>query len=320
MVLWVTFLATVGPAEARSGYLSLIVAFFLVATSGHRWAAWTVIVVGYVGSLWLAPLVWGQSLASLDSALNLGGWLAVLVVAAEVVRMRRERVAETRATRKVEERRRASEERLLMARDLHDVIGHNISMINVQAAVGLDLIDSQPEQARAALAAIKTVSKDALGELRGMLAALRQDGDEAPRSPAPGLDQLGELIALTQAVGLHVALETTGLQVALPAAADLTAYRIVQEALTNITRHAPGATVTIRIGYRPDAVLVEIVDTGCPDLTAVSPANGAISVGNGTGIDGMRQRAAALGGGLEAGPRPEGGFRVAAWLPVEVRG
>jgi signal transduction histidine kinase len=320
VALWVAFLATVGPATPRFGYLSLIAAVFLAASSGHRWAAWTVIAVGYVGSLWLAPLVWGQSLASLDDALILGGWLAMLGVAAEVVRMRRDRVAAARAARQAEERRRASEERLRMARDLHDVIGHNISLINVQAAVGLDLIDSQPEQARAALAAIKTVSKDALGELRTMLAALREDGDEAPRSPAPGLDQLGELVALTQAVGLHVALETTGPPVELPATAGLTAYRIVQEALTNITRHAPGATVTIRIGYRPDVVLVEIVDSGCPDRTAVSPASGAIRAGHGTGIDGMRQRATALGGGLEAGPRPEGGFRVAARLPVEVRG
>jgi signal transduction histidine kinase len=320
VLLWAAFLATVGPATPRFGYLSLIVAILLAAASGHRWAAWTVIVIGYVASLWLAPFVWGQPLASLDDALILGGWLAMLGVAAETVRMRRERVVVARAAQQAEGRRRASEERLRMARDLHDVIGHNISLINVQAAVGLDLIDSQPEQARAALAAIKTVSKDALGELRTMLAALRQDGDEAPRSPAPGLDQLGELVALTQAVGLHVALETTGPPVALPATADLTAYRIVQEALTNITRHAPGAAVTIRIGYRPDVVLVEIVDTGCPDFSAVSPANGAIRVGNGTGIDGMRQRATALGGGLEAGPRPEGGFRVSARLPVEVSG
>ena len=319
-VLWVAFLATVGPATPSFSYLSLIVAVLLAATSGHRAAAWTVIVVGYVGSLWLTPLLWGQPLASLDGALILGGWLAMLVVAAEVVRMRRERVAVARAARQAEDRRRASEERLRMARDLHDVIGHNMSLINVQAAVALDLIDSQPEQARAALAAIKTVSKDALGELRTMLAALRQEGEEAPRSPAPGLDQLGELVALTRAVGLRVALETTGPPVALPAAADLTAYRIVQEALTNITRHAPGAAVTIQIGYRPDAVLVEVVDTGSPGVTAASPATGAIRVGNGTGIDGMRQRATALGGGLEAGPRPEGGFRVAARLPVEVDG
>ena len=320
MVLWVTFVATVGPDAPRFSYLSLIVAFFLAAISGHRGAAWTVIVVGYVGALWLAPLVWGQSLASLDAALILGGWLAVLVVAAEVVRLRRERVAETRAARQVEERRRASEERLQMARDLHDVIGHNISLMNVQAAVGLDLMDSHPEQARAALAAIKAVSKDALGELRTMLAALRQDGDEAPRSPAPGLDQLDELVGLTQAVGLHVTVETTGPPVALPAAADLTAYRIVQEALTNVTRHAPGAAVRIRIDYRPEAVMVEIVDTGCPNPRAVAATYDATRAGNGTGIAGMRERATALGGGLEAGLRPGGGFRVSARLPLEVRG
>ncbi|MGD0810057.1 MAG: histidine kinase [Acidimicrobiales bacterium] len=319
LVMWATFLATVGPAAPRFGYLSLIVAFFLVAISGHRLAAWAVIVVGYVGSLWLAPLVWGQPLASLDGALALGGWLAVLVVAAEVVRLRRERVAESRAARQVEARRRASEERLQMARDLHDVIGHNISLITVQAEVGLELMDSQPEQARAALAAIKTVSKDALGELRTMLAALREDGDEAPRSPTPGLGQLGDLVALSQATGLQVNLEMTGPQDGVPAATGLTAYRIVQEALTNVTRHAPGATVTVRIGYRPDAVLVEIVDSGSPSPWSVAAADHA-EVVNGTGIDGMRERAKALGGDLEATPRSEGGFRVAARLPLVATG
>jgi hypothetical protein len=166
-----------------------------------------VIVVGYVGSLWLAPLVWGQSLPSLDAALILGGWLTVLVVAAEVVRMRRERVAESRAARRVEERRRVTEDRLRMACDLDDVIGHNISLINVQATMGLDLIDADPARARAALAAIKTVSKDALGELRAMLAALRQDEIDAPRQPAPGLDRLDELVEATRAAGLPVVTE-----------------------------------------------------------------------------------------------------------------
>jgi signal transduction histidine kinase len=319
LALWVTFLATVGPATPHLGYLSLIVAVLLAATSGHRRAAWTVICVGYVVSLWLAPLVWGQSLATLDSALILGGWLAVLGVAAEALRMRRERVAQTRAARQSEERRRASEGRLQMARDLHDVIGHNISLINVQAAAGLDLIDVQPEQARAALAAIKAVSKDALVELRTMLAALRQDGVEAPRAPAPGLNQLDELVAATQAVGLRVAIEATGPPVALPASVDLAVYRIVQEALTNVTRHAPGAAVNIRIGYPPDAVLVEIEDTGCPDVTAVTSSDGR-GLSSGTGIAGMRERATALGGSLEAAPRPGGGFRVTAHLPLEAPG
>jgi signal transduction histidine kinase len=149
LVLWVAFAATAGPATPGFGYLSLILAVLLAAASGHRGAAWTVIAAGYAGSLWLAPLLWGQPLATLNGALILGGWLAMLAVAAEVVRMRRERVAVARAARHAEERRRASDERLRMARDLHDVIGHNISLINVQAAVGLDLIDCQPDQARA---------------------------------------------------------------------------------------------------------------------------------------------------------------------------
>jgi signal transduction histidine kinase len=209
-----------------------------------------------------------------------------------------------------------SDERLQMTRELHDVIGHAISLINVQAAVGLDLIDSQPEQARAALAAIKTVSKGALDELRTMLAAVRYEGAEAPRAPTPGLDRLGELVAQTETVGLRVTLETTGDEVELPAAAGLTAYRIVQEALTNVTRHAPGATVTIRVGYEPDAVLVEILDTGHPNQAAIRVANGAVKVGDGTGIAGMQERATALGGDFQAGPRLEGGFRVAARLPL----
>ncbi len=181
-VMWVTFLATLGPSASRFANLSLIVSFFVAATSGHRRAAWAVIVIGYVGSLWLAPLVWDESVATLDGALLLGAWLAVLVVVAEVVRMRREHVVEARVARQADVRHRASEERIRMARDLHDVIGHNISLINVQAGVGLDLMDSQPDQARAALAAIKTVSKEAIEELRTMLNALRQDDEDAPRA------------------------------------------------------------------------------------------------------------------------------------------
>jgi signal transduction histidine kinase len=230
--------------------------------------------------------------------------------------MRLERVAESRAARRAEERRRVSEDRLRMARDLHDVIGHNISLINVQATMGLDLIDSEPAQARAALAAIKTVSKDALGELRAMLTALRQDEMDAPREPAPGLDRLDELVDLTRAAGLPVVIEVSGHRVALPAAVDLTAYRIIQESLTNAARHAPGAPVTIRITYQPQAVLVEVLDDGHA-MTRIGAAGGHTFSGEpGSGITGMRERAAALGGRLDAGMRPGGGFRVAARLPL----
>src|ERR1700728_1786160 len=309
-VLWVAFAATLTPSGAWSANLSLIVAFVLAATSGHRRAAWVVIVVGYISSVWLAPLAYGNPVGSLTFALALAGWLAVLVIAAEVVRLRRERTIETRATRALEARRQASEERLQMARDLHDVIGHNISLINVQAGVGLDLMDTHPEQARAALAAIKSVSKDALDELRTMLGALRQGDEDAPRAPAPGLDRVDELVELTRAAGIPVTVQTVGEARPLPAAVDLAAYRIVQESLTNVARHAGQATATVRLTHGPDRLDVEIRDDG-----HVPATNGSFQ-GSGSGIAGMRQRADALGGRLEAGPCPGGGFVVTAHLPL----
>ena len=309
-VLWVAFAATLTPSGAWSANLSLIVAFFIAATSGHRRAAWVVIVVGYLCSVWLAPLAYGNPVGSLTRALALAGWLAVLVIAAEVVRLRRERTVEARATRALDARRRASEDRLQVARDLHDVIGHNISLINVQAGVGLDLMDSQPEQARAALAAIKAVSKDALDELRTMLAALRQDDEHAPRAPAPGLDRLGELVELTRAAGIPVTVQSVGVAGTLPAAVDLAAYRIVQESLTNVVRHASPATATVRLTHHPNGLDIEVCDDG---RSAV--ANGASS-GTGRGIAGMRERAGALNGRLQAGPRPCGGFAVIAHFPL----
>ncbi len=270
-----------------------------------------VIAVGYLCSVWLAPLAYGNPTGSLTFALALAGWLAVLLIATEVVGLRRERTVETQATRALDVRRRASEERLQMARDLHDVIGHNISLINVQAGVGLDLMDAHPEQARAALAAIKVVSKDALDELRTMLAGLRQDNEQAPRAPAPGLGHLDELVEVTRAAGIPVILQTVGEARALPAAVDLAAYRIVQESLTNVARHAGQATATVRLVHGRDGLNIEVCDVG-----GASAASKSVP-GTGTGITGMRERADALGGRLEAGPRPGGGFAVTAHLPFE---
>jgi signal transduction histidine kinase len=190
------------------------------------------------------------------------------------------------------------------------VVGHNISLINVQASMGLDLMDSQPEQARAALSAIKSVSREALEELRTMLTTLRQDDDVAPRSPAPGLDRLPELIELTTAAGLTVEVEVNGKAPPLPAAVHLAAYRIIQESLTNVARHAGRARVTVRVAYDDADVHVEIDDDG------TSASGGATAVGAGSGITGMRERATALGGDLSAGFRDGGGFLVSARLPV----
>jgi signal transduction histidine kinase len=310
LVLWVTFAATLAPAGTGLTHLSFVVAFFVAATAGKRYAAWLALVLSFIWVIWLAPLVYGYVVPPANDALLLAGWMLAVAIAAEATRIRAERAAVTSASRQLDQRRQQSEERLRIARDLHDVIGHNISLINVQASMGLDLIDSQPEQARAALSAIKSASKDALEELRTMLTPLRGDAAAAPRSPAPGLDRLPELIELTRAAGLTVEVEITGTAPPLPAAVQLAAYRIIQESLTNVARHAGQARVTVRVTCDDANVCVQIDDDGTP------PAGAGSVIGTGSGIAGMRERATALGGSLSAGFRHGGGFRVSARLPV----
>src|SRR6516162_4896408 len=311
-VLWVNVAGTL-PWSSAAGWahISFIIAFFAAATAGKRYSAWLALAICFTWAIWLAPLIYGYAIPASNDALMLAGWTVAVAIAAEAYRLRAERVAATRASRQIDQRRQQSEERLRVARDLHDVIGHNISLINVQASMGLDLMDSQPEQARAALSAIKSASKEALEELRAMLTAVRQDDDAAaPRSPAPGLDRLPELIELTRAAGLSVDVEVAGKAPPLPAAVHLAAYRIIQESLTNVARHAGRARVTVRVTYDDADVHVEIDDDG------PAPSPGASAIGTGSGITGMRERATALGGYLSAGFRQGGGFRVSAWLPV----
>lgn len=311
VMLWLAFAATLAPHGSRFGYLSLIVAFMIAASRGHRHVAWLVLVIGYLSSLWLVPLVYDQSRPKLDTALLLAGWLAFLAVAAEVLRIRQERTLAARAARRLDARNRRSEDRLQMARDLHDVIGHNMSLINVQAGVGLDLLDRQPEAARTALAAIRTASKEALDELRAMLDAIRQDDDVAPRAPAPSLQRLPDLVAATQAAGVQVTTEVEGDPTPLNASVELAAYRIVQESLTNVVRHAAGSNVVVRLSYDTDNLRIRITDDG----TSRPDRRGS----TGTGIQGMRERAAALGGELTAAPSHVAGFMVSARLPTGSR-
>ena len=310
-VLWVNVAGTL-PWSSATGWahISFIIAFFVAATAGKRYAAWLALAIDFAGAIWLAPLIFDYPYPPLNDTLLLAGWTVAVAIAAEATRLRAERAAATRANRQIDQRRHQSEERLRVARDLHDVIGHNISLINVQASMGLDLMDSQPEQARAALSAIKSASKEALEELRTMLTALRRDDDVAPRSPAPGLDRLPELIELTRAAGLSVEVEVVGKAPPLPTAVHLAAYRIIQESLTNVARHAGRARVTVRVTYDDADMHVEIDDDG------TAPPGRAAAIGTGSGITGMRERAAALGGDLTAGFRQGGGFLVSARLPV----
>jgi signal transduction histidine kinase len=218
--------------------------------------------------------------------------------------------------REEQERRQAADERLRIARELHDVLGHHLSLINVQAGVGLHLMDNRPEQAREALAAIKTASSEALREVRAVLGVLRPEEEAAPRQPALGLDRLTDL---TADAGLPVTTRTVGERRDLPAEVDRAAYRIVQEALTNVRRHAAaGAAATVSVEYTPDELRLEVRNDGPgegqhPDA---DPAPAGDPEGDGSGIAGMRARAASLGGSLDAGPLPDGGYRVAAVLPT----
>jgi signal transduction histidine kinase len=211
-------------------------------------------------------------------------------------------------------RRRLDEERLRIARELHDVVAHTMATINVQAATALHVLAAQPETAAGALQAIKTASKDGLRELRTILNVLRQADEDDPTAPAPGIPQLETLVAGASQAGLETTLATTGTQVPVPAPVGLAAYRIVQESLTNAIRHAGPATATVSLRYDADTLRVEITDTGlgAPAGDLLQGASG------GHGLAGMRERAASVGGTLETGPVPGGGFRVRATLPIPV--
>ena len=291
-------------------WLPLIVAYFTAAVRGHRLAAAITAAAGFVVFPWLDYVL---RYARPPSPIFLGAlaaWLLVVLGAAEIVRIRRERAAEAAQIRQEEQLRRASEERLRIARELHDAIGHHLSLINVQSGVALHLGDELPEQARDSFSAIKQASKEALSELRSVLSVLRQEDEPAPRSPTPAIARLDDLVSQAAAAGLTVHAEIDGPARPLPFSVDVAAYRIVQEALTNVTRHAGPATAIVRVAYAERDLAIQVDDDGSgppPDPHA----------GSGKGIIGMHERAAALGGELQAGPRPGGGFRVRARLPLD---
>src|SRR5215213_1656465 len=304
-----------GPA-----WLALIVAFWTAVTGGARRAAWATAFVGLVAYFALAAVFdRGAPVASVPAVIAHLGWLLVVLAAAEVTLAARQRRLEAERSRAEEARRRAGEERMRIARELHDVLAHNISLINVQAGVALHLMDEQPGQSRSALAAIKQASNDALGELRSVLDVLRQGDEAPPRTPASGLAHLDRLVAGAEASGLEVRARVEGIPRPLPAGTDLAAYRIVQESLTNVTRHAGPASATVLVRYGPADLTVQVDDDGRGPAApgGPGPTGAANGNGNGNGIRGMRERVAALGGELTTGPRPGGGFRVQARLPLE---
>jgi signal transduction histidine kinase len=289
-------------------WFGLLLAYATATVQGHRLAAGAAAVGGFLAFPWLDALLGrGSGPTPLFLSLLAAG-LLILFGLAEGLRVRRQRVAESERRRQEEVDRQANEERLRIARDLHDVLAHNISLISVQAGVALHVNPDLPDQARAALDAIKGASREALGELRSALDALRQTGDTAPREPAPGIGQLDELVRRATLAGLEAHLEVSGSPAPLPGAVELAAYRIAQEALTNVIRHAGATRVDVRLSYGAAGVTLSVIDNG---------RGGAIPDGGaGSGITGMRERAVALGGTLDAAPRPDLGFGVIAQLPA----
>ncbi|MGH3823505.1 MAG: sensor histidine kinase [Pseudonocardiaceae bacterium] len=289
-------------------FLAPLIALCVAVTAGHRIAAYTLAGIAFTAVVLVRLAAHPSEPLSLTGVAGGLAWLVAVIAAAELWRARRERLAQAHAAREEAERRRGSEERLRIAQELHDVLGHHVSLINVQAGVALYLMDDDPEQARTALAAIKQSSRELLHEMRATLGVLRGVDERPPHQPVPGLARLDALAADTRAAGLPVTVKIHGPARDLPASVDLAAYRIVQEALTNTRKHAGPAQACVVLRYDERGLTVQVDDDGLGAATA--PGSG------GNGLPGMRERAQALGGTITTGARPDGGFQVRVFLPA----
>ncbi|WP_326770924.1 sensor histidine kinase (plasmid) [Streptomyces sp. NBC_01591] len=309
-VLAVTGLCAVGyqAADFEVPAVAYLFAVYAAVRAGHR----TITVVASVTMLAALPLAalasglhdTGEAFAQARGALELA-WLIAAGAAGEALRQAEWRADEAERTREETARRRADEERLHIARELHDSLTHQISVIKVQSEVAVHVARKQGEQVPEALLAIREAGREAARELRATLEALRDDDTTPPH----GLDHIPELVEGASRTGLDATLTFEGQQHDVPAAVGRTVYRIVQESLTNIARHANAGTASVRIDCRPDTLAVRIDDDG--------KATPVIALTPGVGLLGMRERVTALGGRLRAEPRREGGFTVQAELPLD---
>jgi signal transduction histidine kinase len=309
LVLAVTGLCAVGYQAAGFDVpaVAYLFAVYAAVRAGHRTIA-VAASATMLAALPLAALVSlhdvSEAFAQARSALEVA-WLIAAGAAGEALRQAEQRADEAERTREETARRRADEERLRIARELHDSLTHQISIIKVQAEVAVHVARKRGEHVPETLLAIQEAGREATRELRATLEALRDDDT----TPPPGLDHIPELVERANRTGLEATLTIEGQQHDVPATVGRTAYRIVQESLTNITRHAAATTASVRIDFRPDAVVIQVDDDGkATPGTAPTP---------GIGLLGMRERVTALGGRLRAEPRTEHGFTVQAELPVD---
>ncbi|WP_340384440.1 histidine kinase [Streptomyces sp. SS7] len=294
-----------------------LVALYTLAAHGSRRTAWTVglaaavAITGVYAATHEESVVGGASLLRLDFAI-------AATALGRAVRSRRDHLADARARveraermQEEEARRRVTEERVRIARDLHDVVAHHITLVNAQAGVAHHLMRAHPDRAYEALAHIKDNSRAALDELRATVGLLRQPDDSpGTRAPIPRLADLDSLVGGFRASGMSVWVARTGTCSPLAPATELTAYRIIQEALTNTHKHASATRTAVVLHYGAHRLRVTVTDDGLPG----SPRG----AGTGHGLMGMHERAVAIGGTVTAGPRPEGGFQVVAELPLSL--
>ena len=285
---------------------------------GHAGVAAAIALV--VVDVLTGPAAWGE--AVLGAVVMFVAWYV-----GRRLRLRSERAAQLLREQAAEAHRIVTEERTRIARELHDVVAHRVSLMTVQASAAKAVAGEDPEGALRAMGAVEEAGRQALDELRHLLGVLRPETDRDGLGPQPGLADLPRLVEQVRGAGLDVSLATDGVSARLPARVDLFAYRIVQEALTNVLKHAgPGARAEVRLGADRSGVVVEVVDHGHADKAMESASGRQLedsdrqhrrsgrSVGH--GIVGMRERALLLGGTLEAAPRPGGGFLVVAHLPI----
>ena len=267
-----------------------------------------ILVLTALGSQGLDATSAVANLAVFGIAYSVGRYVSVRRAYTEQLELR---ASDAEENRRRDAERAVAEERLRIARELHDVVAHAMSIVAVQSGVAAHVIDQRPDEAKAMLGTINRTSREALDEMRRMLGVLRAEGDlpTGELAPAPTLAEVGSLVSSVEQTGVDVELEVRGEPPELTPGLDLAAYRIVQEALTNVVRHAGPAHVDIRLTYEPDAVVVEVVDDGRGAASGVSTAGG------GHGLVGMRERVDLYDGTLDAGPRAGGGFAVLARLP-----
>ncbi|WP_058728947.1 sensor histidine kinase [Curtobacterium oceanosedimentum] len=357
-VLLVTLATTIGYALLVSPRGPFVAALTMAAV--NAWLRGRRIITGIALGVAVAVLPTADEFLGrtpardLDAVFLAVAWAVVTLAVAELVRVRLERVAERRRRRAAAERDRARDERVRIARELHDSVAHSMSLINLQAGVALHLGSELPEQTRSSLADIRDTSREALVELRTILGVLRSvDGPRDPdadgsrdagsgsrdsgssqdasshrgsvvgamppgapeRNPVPGLDRLADLVERARAAGVDVTADVEGDLAQLDRTVDRSAFRIVQESLTNVMKHAPEHRARIAVRVEPDVLELTVQDTPSPGRTVTADRPTPLLGPSGNGVIGMRERATSVGGTLSAGPTPDGGWRVAARLP-----